>query len=75
MTTHEELFDALRENFPPSLREQGWYITTVRSSLADGHPMTLTASQPGFLLGRNGQSRLTSLTLPLSHLAPPILYA
>ncbi|KAH0562021.1 hypothetical protein GP486_003275 [Trichoglossum hirsutum] len=36
MTTHEELFNALRENFPPSLREEGWYLTTASSLVATG---------------------------------------
>src|SRR5947208_580933 len=37
-------------------------------------PRILTASQPGVLSGRNGQTRLASPTLPLSHCALPILH-
>ncbi|KAH0537200.1 L-galactonate dehydratase [Glutinoglossum americanum] len=38
MTTHEELFDDLQVNFPPSLRDQGWYLTTASSLIATGRP-------------------------------------
>ncbi|KAI9774522.1 MAG: hypothetical protein M1840_002769 [Geoglossum simile] len=36
MTTHQELFDDVRAKYPPSLREQGWYLTTASSLVATG---------------------------------------